>query len=254
MMRDIRGMSVAITGGGSGIGAGTARYFAARGAEVTICGRRAEKLDAVAASIGPACRTIVTDITCDGDRRAFIDAAAAHGGGIDLLLSNAGNMYRGPITDLDEARLLDVLNSNVAAPMLLTGLCVPHLEKRGGAIVFIGSGHTRRAFPGASPYAATKGAVEVLAKVLAAELGPRKIRVGCIVPGAIPTEINIRAGLFTQGEHDARMAAIAPLHALGRVGTAEEIAEAVDYLARAEWTTGASIVVDGGLALGLSNF
>ena len=63
MMRDIRGMSVAITGGGSGIGAGTARYFAARGAKVTICGRRAEKLDAVAASIGPACRTIVADIT-----------------------------------------------------------------------------------------------------------------------------------------------------------------------------------------------
>ena len=254
MMRDIRGMSVAITGGGSGIGAGAARYFAARGAEVTICGRRAEKLDAVAASIGPACRTIVADITCDGDRRAFIDAAAAHGGGIDLLLSNAGNMYRGPITDLDQTRLLDVFNVNVVAGMLLSGLAVPHLETRRGAIVFIGSVHARRAFPGASPYAATKGAIEVLTKVLAAELGPKQIRVGCVIPGAVPTELNIRAGLFSEAEHAKRMDAIAPYHALGRVGTEDEIAEAIDYLARAEWTTGTTLTVDGGLALGLAPF
>ena len=254
MMRDISGMSVLVTGGGSGLGEGLARWYAARGARVTICGRRADKVAAVARDIGALCLGVVADVTRAGDRVRLVAAAAEHGGGLDLLVNNAGNMYRGPITDLDETKLLDVLNSNVAAPMLLTGLCVPHLEKRGGAVVFIGSGHTRRAFPGASPYAATKGAVEVLAKVLAAELGPRKIRVGCIVPGAIPTEINIRAGLFTPAEHDARMAAIAPLHALGRVGTAEEIAEAIDYLARAEWTTGASIVVDGGLALGLSDF
>lgn len=254
MMREISSMSVLITGGGSGLGEGAARYFAARGARVTICGRRAEKAAAVARDIGPLCRAIGADVTRGEDRRRLIDTALAHGGGLDLLVNNAGNMYRGAITDLDEAKLLEVLNANVAAPMLLTGLAVPHLEKRRGAVIFIGSGHTRRAFPGASPYAATKGAVEVLTKVLAAELGARKIRVGCIVPGAIPTEINIRAGLFTADEHDARMAAIAPLHALGRVGTAEEIAEAIDYLARAEWTTGASIVVDGGLALGLAKF
>lgn len=254
MMRDIAGMSVAITGGGSGIGEGTARWYASRGAKVTICGRRADKIAAVAAAIGPNCLGMAADVTKDEDRRAFLAAAVKHGGGLDLLLNNAADMYRGPITALDTEKLRAIFDSNVVAPMQLTGLAVPELEKRRGAVIFIGSGHTRRAFPGASPYAATKAAVEALTKVLAAELGSRKIRLGCIVPGAVPTELNIRAGLFTQEEHDARMAAIAPLHVLGRVGTPEEIAEAIDYLARAEWTTGASIVVDGGLALGLSNF
>jgi NAD(P)-dependent dehydrogenase (short-subunit alcohol dehydrogenase family) len=131
---------------------------------------------------------------------------------------------------------------------------VPHLAQRQGAVVFMGSVHTRRSFPGASPYAATKAATEALSRVLAAELGPKQIRVGCIVPGAVPSEINIRAGLFDEAAHKARMDAIAPLHALGRVGTEEEIAEAVEYLIRAEWTTGASLVVDGGLSLGVSNF
>ena len=254
MMRNIEGMSFLITGGGSGIGAGTARYFADRGAFVTISGRREDKVRAVQASIGPKCHALVGDVTVDADRRRMVDAAVEHGGGLDVLMNNAANMYRSPITELDESELQDIFNTNVVAGMLLVGLAVPHLEKRGGAIIFIGSGHTRRAYPGASPYAATKGAVEALTKVLASELGPQKIRVGCVVPGAVPTELNIRAGLFTQEEHDARMDAIAPYHVLGRVGTEEEIAEAIDYLVRAEWTTGESIVVDGGLALGMAPF
>lgn len=254
MMRDHAKMSVAITGGGSGLGAGAARWFAARGARVTICGRRREAVDAVARSIGPGCAALQADISKDADRRRFVDAAVAHGGGLDLLLSNAGNMYRGPLASLEEQKLLDVFHVNVVAGIMLAQLAVPHLEKRRGCIVYIGSGHTRRALPGASPYAATKGAIETLAKVLAAELGPKQVRVGCIIPGAIPTELNIRAGLFTKEEHDKRMAAIAPYHALGRVGTEEEIAEAIDYLARAEWTTGASLECDGGFALGLAPF
>lgn len=254
MMRDIEGMSLLITGGGSGIGAGTARYFAERGALVTICGRREDKVRAVQESIGPKCRALVADVTVDADRRRMVDEAVEHGGGLDVLMNNAANMYRGPIMELEEEKLQDIFNTNVVAGMMLVGLAVPHLEKRGGAIIFIGSGHTRRAYPGASPYAATKGAVEVLTKVLASELGPKKVRVGCVVPGAVPTELNIRAGLFTQEEHDKRMDAIAPFHVLGRVGTEEEIAEAIDYLVRAEWTTGESIVVDGGLALGMAPF
>jgi NAD(P)-dependent dehydrogenase (short-subunit alcohol dehydrogenase family) len=85
--------------------------------------------------------------------------------------------------------------------------------------------------------------VEVLARVLAAELGPKRIRVNCVIPGAVPTEINLRAGLFTEAEHKTRMEALAPMHALGRIGTDLEIAEAIEYLITAEWTTGASLVV-----------
>lgn len=253
-MREIAGMSVIVTGGGSGIGAGTALYLARKGAKVTICGRREDKLRAVADAIGPNCHWLVADVSKDADRKRLIDAALAHGRGIGALVNNAGNMYRGPITELNERDLLEVFNTNVVAGMLLTGLAVPHLEKTRGAIVFLGSVHTRRAYPGASPYAATKGAVETLARVLAAELGPKQIRVGCVVPGAVPTELNIRAGLFDQASHDERMKAIAPYHALGRVGTEEELAEGIEYLIRAEWTTGTSLVVDGGLSLGISNF
>jgi 3-oxoacyl-[acyl-carrier protein] reductase len=251
-MRAIEGMSVLVTGGGSGLGEGMARHFTARGARVTISGRRAEKLQAVAASIGPACRAVAGDVTRAADRAALLDAAREHGGGLDLLVNNAANMLRGPIESIDEAALLDLFHVNVVGAMQLSGAAVPLLAARRGCIVFLGSVHTRRAFPGASPYAATKGAVEVLARVLAAELGPRGIRVNCVVPGAVFTEINQRAGLFDDAAAKARLDAMAGLHALGRIGTAEEVAEAVAHLACAEWTTGAVLDVDGGLGLGLS--
>jgi 3-oxoacyl-[acyl-carrier protein] reductase len=253
-MRAPKGMSVLITGGGSGIGEGLARFYIERGARVTICGRRAEPITALAAELGPNCLGLPADVAHEGDRTRMVAEAVAHGGGLDALVNNAANMLRGPITDLNERALLDIFHVNVVAGMLLSGLAVPHLAKRKGAIVFLGSVHTRRAYPGASPYAATKGAVEALTKVLAAELGPQLVRVNCVVPGAVPTELNIRAGLFTEAEHAARMDAIAPSHALGRIGTPEEIAEAIDYCVRAEWFTGQSVVIDGGLSLGLSNF
>ena len=136
--------------------------------------------------------------------------------------------------------------------MLLTGLAVPHLAGRQGAVIFLGSIHTQRAFPGASPYAATKGALEALTGVLAAELGSQQIRVNCVRPGAVFSEINQRAGLFDDEAARQRLEGLASTHALGRIGTAEEIAEAIEYLACAEWTTGAVISVDGGLGLGVT--
>ena len=142
---------------------------------------------------------------------------------------------------------------NVVAGIMLTGLCVEALSARSGAVIFIGSIHNRRAFPGASPYAATKGAVETLTPVLAAELGSRRIRVNCVAPGAVLTEINQRAGLVTDEEAKTRLESMVDLHALDRTGTEEEIAEAIAYLVCAEWTTGALIDVDGGLGLGLTN-
>lgn len=252
MMRPIDKMSVLITGAGSGLGAGTARYFAERGAAVTICGRRAEKIDTVARDIGPRCLAVQGDVTVAADRERVMAAALKHGGGLDALINNAGNMLRGPITELDEQALLDVFHTNVVAGMMFTGLATPHLAARKGAVIFIGSIHTRRAFPGASPYAATKGAVETLTRVLAAELGGQGIRVNCVLPGGVFTEINQRAGLMDDKTALERLNTMASLHALGRIGTEEEIAEAIDYLVRAEWTTGASLAVDGGLGLGVS--
>jgi NAD(P)-dependent dehydrogenase (short-subunit alcohol dehydrogenase family) len=252
-MRPVKDMSIIITGGGSGIGAGTARHLADLGALVTICGRRSDRVQAVAEEIGDRCAWLQADVTDAGDRQRIVDVAVSHGGGIDVLVNSAANMYRGPLATLEEDALQGIFNSNVVAPMMLTGLALPHLVARKGCVVLFGSVHVKRAFPGASPYAATKGALEALTGVLAAELGPAGVRVSCIRPGAVLTEINQRAGLFDDETARQRIDSLGPAHALGRPGTVSEIAEAVEYLAAAEWTTGSVLTVDGGLGLGTTN-
>jgi NAD(P)-dependent dehydrogenase (short-subunit alcohol dehydrogenase family) len=189
----------------------------------------------------------------DEDRRCLIDAAVEHGGGIDALVNNAGNMVRGPITDLDERDLRGIFDSQCR------GTDDAHGPRRAtpwrseaAPCVFIGSVHTRRSFPGASPYAATKGAVEVLARCWqpsSAAPHPRELR----DPRGRAHRDQRARGPFTEAEHQrAHGSARAPARA-GRIGTDIEVAEAIEYLITAEWTTGASLVVDGGLALGISN-
>lgn len=253
-MRAIASMSVLVTGGGSGIGEGIARHFCAAGARVTISGRRADRIDAVARSVGASCHAVVGDVTNAGDRSSMVSAARDHGHDrLDVVVNNAGNMYRGPLAELDEQQLLDVFHSNVVAGIMLTQAALDDLVAAQGAVIFIGSVHSQRAFPGAAPYAATKGAIETLTGVLAAELGPVGVRVSCIRPGGVFTELNQRAGVFDDDTARERLAGLAPAHALGRLGTVAEIAEGVEYLARAEWATGNVLTVDGGLGLGVTN-
>ena len=250
-MKPIKEMSVVITGGGSGIGEATARYLAAQGAKVTICGRREDRIKTVAKEIGSNCAWVTADVTISADRQKLVDAAIAHGGRIDALISNAGNMERKPVEEWTEERLLQVFNDNVISGMMLTQVALPHLLATEGAIIFIGSVYTVRAYPGAAPYAATKGALEALVKVLATELGPRKIRVNAVRPGAVLTEINQRAGLYDDEAAAKRLESIANHHAVGRIGTSLEIAEGIEYLIRAEWVTGTVLSVDGGMGLGV---
>jgi 3-oxoacyl-[acyl-carrier protein] reductase len=252
-MRPVNNMSVLVTGGGSGIGEGIARHLCSLGARVTISGRRADKVHAVADSIGPACRAVVGDVTNAADRAAMVAAAVEHGDGLEVLVNNAGNMYRGPLAELDEHELLSLFHTNVVGGMMLTQAALEPLRARRGCVIFFGSVHSQRAFPGASPYAATKGAIETLTGVLAAELGPQGVRVSCVRPGGVFTEINQRAGYVTDEQAKARLDSLAPAHALGRLGTVAEVAEAVEYLARAEWATGNVLTIDGGLGLGVTN-
>ena len=251
-MRSMKDMSVLITGGGSGIGEEAARYYAENGAKVTICGRREEKIRAVAQSIGPRCTWVVADVTKTADLKNIVARCVEHGGGIDALISNAGNMLRRSIGDWTEESLLDIFHTNVVAGMLLSQEALPHLVRRKGCIIFIGSVYTQRAFPGAAPYAATKGALEALVKVLASEVGPKGVRVGAVRPGAVLTEINERSGDFTHEEAAARLESMANQHVLGRTGTAREIAEGIAYLTCAEWVTGDVLAIDGGLGLGVT--
>jgi len=254
-MRAIEDMSVLVTGGGSGIGEATARRLVAAGARVTITGRRQDNLRTVQQSLGDACCAVVGDVTVADDRERMIRSALEHGSGrLDALVNNAANMYRQPVDGYTEAFLKEAFDTNVISAMMLSSAAVPALSETQGAIIFIGSTHTRRAFPGASPYATTKAALEGLTKVMAAELGPRQIRVGCILPGAVVTELNLRSGHVKPDEVEARYAEVAKLHALGRVGTADEVAESIIHLIRAEWITGVALEVDGGIGLGVSSF
>ena len=251
-MKPLDNMSVLITGGGSGIGEATARLLAKGGARVTITGRRMEKVQAVADSIGNNCSWLAGDVTKDSDRHEMVAHAIQHGGGrLDALVSNAGNMERTRIEDWTVERLRQVFEDNVISGMMLTQAALPALTQSKGAVVFIGSIYTVRAYPGAAPYAVTKGSLETLARVLASELGPRNIRVNAVRPGAVLTEINQRAGLFDDEQAAKRLQGMSNHHALGRIGTSTEIAEGIEFAIRAEWVTGTVIAIDGGLGLGV---
>ena len=128
-MKKIKGMSILITGGGSGIGAGAARYFSELGAHVTICGRREVNLMQVSKEIGPNCLGIKGDVSIAKQREKVIDAAVKHGNGLDVLINCAANMLRGPISDLKEDELMKIFHTNVVSGMMLTGETTPHLKK-----------------------------------------------------------------------------------------------------------------------------
>ncbi len=252
-MASLKGKSILLTGGGSGIGEGCAAYFARQGARVTITGRREDRIRAVAEAIGPNCSYAVGDVTNEADRRSMLDAALAHGGGkLDALVNNAGITVHGSLAEQKAGPMLDVLNTNLVAPMLLTALAVPELERTQGAVIFIGSVHTRLAMPGRLAYAASKGGVQTISRVLAAELGPKKIRVNCVIPGAVPSEINV--GPTGQDVETAKnfFRGLAHLHPIGRIGAPDDIAQAMEYLINADWTTGAVLDVDGGMGLGVT--
>ena len=252
-MNGIKDKSIIITGGATGLGFAMAKRFSEKGALVTICGRRKDKIEEALSNLNKNVSGIIADVTKDDDRANIIETTLNHGKKIDALVNNAGNMYRGNIDELKEEKLLEIFNSNVISGMMLLGRAKKYLKKTRGVNIFIGSVHNRRAFPGASPYAATKGALETLTKVLAAELGQDGIRVNCVVPGAVFTEINQRAGLFDNETAKKRLDSMSNIHALGRIGEPDEIAEAVEYLIQAQWTTGSILDVDGGLGLGLTD-
>ena len=161
-MRNLEDMSILVTGGGSGIGADCARRFCDQGARVTISGRRLEKLEAIKDELGERCHVVRGDVTVQADREVMLAAAVEHGGKLDALVNNAANMYRQPVNGYTEDFLKEAFDTNVVSAMMLSSMAVALLEQTQGAIVFIGSTHTRRAFPGASPYATTKAALEGL--------------------------------------------------------------------------------------------
>ncbi len=242
------GRAALVTGAGRGIGRAIALDLAAQGANVACLGRDAARLDAVATEVralGVEAVAVPADLADRGELAAAVDRAAAARGGLDIVVNTAAVAYLGGAADA-ETGWDETIATNLTAPFRLVQRALPALERSGrAAVVNVGSINgvvTMRRLPA---YSAAKGGLHHLTKQLALDLAPRGIRVNCVAPGFIRTD------MFETSHGPARQARIARLHALGRVGTPEEVAAAVSFLAcdRASFITGACLMVDGGLTV-----
>jgi len=238
-----------ITGASSGIGAATARAFADLGAHVAI-GYHAnpQGADEVAAGItrgGGRAVAIRADVRRADDVRALVARTQEALGPIDILVNNAGSLVRRqPIRELTEAMLDEILALNLKSAVLCAqAVAASMIERKRGAIVNIGSiaGHTGGG-PGAGPYAAAKAGLVAYTKSLAKELAPRGVRVNAVSPGVIATPFH---EVFSTPEMMRSFVAMIPL---GRIGTPEEVAAVIAFLASdaSSYIVGETIEVNGG--------
>ena len=246
----MHGRVALVSGGGSGIGAATARRLAAAGARVAVMGRRHDPVEQVAAEIG--------GLACAGDsarredaERAVAEATAAFGG-LDVLVANAGGDGSAAALDIDDGMWEAVVRSNLTSCFVLARAALPALVERSGAIVVVSSVSGLFAIPNDAGYTTAKHALIGLTRSLARDYGPRGVRVNAICPAWTRTPIGdasmdrlgARRGTDREGAY-ALTSAHVPLR---RPVTAEEVAAACVFLASpdASGITGAVLPVDGG--------
>jgi NAD(P)-dependent dehydrogenase (short-subunit alcohol dehydrogenase family) len=247
----IRGLGALVTGGGSGIGLTSAARLAADGAHVTICGRTQEKLAKAEAQIGPlvgdggSIRSIVADVTVEEQVADAVTFAAQPAGGLDILFANAGGSHHLGSFDAAELRTVrSTIELNLVGTIICIKHAVPAMRQRGGGSIIgmsSGAGHFPHRWLWA--YGASKAGVEQACRYAAEELGPDGIRVNVVQPGIIDDEL--MAPITGGGKLLDHYLANMPL---GRVGTVQDVAEAVRFLAGPEssWITGACLPIDGG--------
>lgn len=251
MTTTITGKAALVTGGGSGIGLACAQRLAADGAQVTICGRTEDKLIAAAEVIGASVgeggsvRHVVADVTDEDQIVAAAAFAAEPSGGLDIVVANAGGSHHmGSIPDADADAVRATIDLNLMGTVLTVKAAVPHLRTaNGGSVIAMSSG--AGAFPHRYlwAYGASKAGIDMFCKSAADELGIDGIRVNSIQPGIVDDELMsfITAGGPLLDHYLEHMP-------LGRVGTVEDVAEAVRFLAGSEssWITGINLPIDGG--------
>ncbi|MEU0204458.1 MULTISPECIES: SDR family oxidoreductase [unclassified Streptomyces] len=233
-----------VTGGSRGIGAATALRLAREGADVAVGyvhGKEAAD-DVVRAveALGRRAVALRADAAEAADAAGVVDAAAEALGGLDVLVNNAGVGVLGPLESLSLADVERVLAVNVRGVFLASQAAAARMGE-GGRIITIGSCIALRVpGPGGTLYAMSKAALTGLTKALARELGERGITANLVHPGPIDTDMNPADGPYASGQ--------AAMTALGRFGTADEVASMVAHLAGAAYVTGAEFAVDGGHA------
>lgn len=242
---------VVITGGGSGIGANTARAFCAEGAKVVLNGRRLEPIKQTAAKLDPRENVVYVagDIGEAETRKQLVSVAVSQFGGIDILFNNAGIFEPKSFLEHTEEDLDGYLNL-LRGYFFMSQAAIPEIQKRGkGTIINIGSmwaSHAIAATP-CSGSSTAKGAVHALTRNLAIEFAPDKIRVNAVAPAVVETP------LFDSLMTPEQLASFNNFHPLGRNGQAKDITEAVLFLAdetRSGWITGVILPVDGGVTTG----
>jgi NAD(P)-dependent dehydrogenase (short-subunit alcohol dehydrogenase family) len=250
-MTGIEGFTALVTGGGSGIGLGAAKRFAADGAHVTICGRTEDKLAAATdeiravAAAGVRVQHVVADVTVEPDVARAVAIASEPTDGLDILFACAGgSLHLGPIVDADAAAWRATIDLNIAGTFLSIKHAAEVMARTGGGSIVatssIAGTNTHKLM---SAYCVGKAGIEMLVKVAADELGASNIRVNAVQPGLVDTELVsfITAGGALLDDYHQQMP-------VSRVGQVDDIAAAVRYLAGPEssWVTGEMLAVDGG--------
>jgi 3alpha(or 20beta)-hydroxysteroid dehydrogenase len=239
-MGRLDGRVAVITGAARGIGAATARRFAAEGAKVVVTDRRDELGQAVADEVGGVYSPL--DVTSEEDWARVIAAV----GDIDVLVNNAGIMRIAPLLETDLETFRKVLDTNLISAFLGMKAVVPAM-RRGGSIINFSSPQGLEGRHGMSAYTASKFGVRGLTRTAAMELGPLGIRVNAVVPGPTKTPMTQRKG-WTDADYDVAYRG----YPLGRMGSPAEVAALCAFLASddASFCTGSDFVVDGGVLAG----
>jgi NAD(P)-dependent dehydrogenase (short-subunit alcohol dehydrogenase family) len=264
----IVGLSALVTGGGSGIGLGTATRLVRDGAHVTICGRTEDRLAAAVAVLEEEARSVgaaggepgtasyvVADVTVEDQVEAAVAAAASERGRLDILFANAGGaMHMGPITGADADQVRATVDLNLigtflcikhAAPVMAAGVGhgVDGAPASGGSIIGMSSGAGGFPHRFLWAYGSAKAGIDMLCRCAAEELGPTGVRVNSVQPGIVDDDLMapITAGGALLDDYLAQMP-------ISRLGTVEDIAAVVRFLAGPEssWITGENLAVDGG--------
>jgi 3-oxoacyl-[acyl-carrier protein] reductase len=248
-MGRLTGKVAVVTGASKGIGAGIAKELAAQGASVVVnyasSREGAEKVVAEIAKAGGKAVAIGGSVAKAAEIDALFAETKKAFGKVDILVNNAGVYTFSPLEQVTEEEIEKIFGTNVTGLLLATKAGVALFPPEGGSVINIGSVASESAPPASVVYSGTKGAVDTITRVLANELGPKKIRVNSVNPGPVVTEGFKSAG-FEGSEFAEQMVKKTPL---GRVGQPEDIASLVAFLASedARWITGSLIQAAGGM-------